>query len=128
MIAICSGTHRCTAREAWGAGRRQSLAQGWDGAANPVQAPARSRGALRIWQEQSDGSGCYSVLEPQKDRSIASIKFDALCSAARNARASRQSSTATRPYGTAALRGPAATGPDTPARCAAGDRRPAAAP
>jgi hypothetical protein len=30
-------------------------------------------------------SGCYSVLGPQKDQSIASINFGALCSAARNA-------------------------------------------
>ena len=43
-------------------------------------------------------------------------------------RASRHpSAAATRPYGTAALRGAAATDPDTPARSAAGDRRPAAA-
>ena len=48
---------------------------------------------------------------------MASINFDALCSAAWNARASRHpSAAATRPYGTAALRGPAATDPDTPTR------------
>jgi hypothetical protein len=64
---------------------------------------------------------------PQKDRSIASISFGALCSAARNARARHPSAAATRPYGTAALRGASATDPDTPARPAAGDRRPAAA-
>jgi hypothetical protein len=64
---------------------------------------------------------------PQQDRSIASISFGP-CSAARNARASRHpSAAATRPYGTAALRGAAASDPDTPARSAAGDRRPAAA-
>ena len=50
---------------------------------------------------------------PQKDRSIASISFGALCSAARNARARHPSAAATRPYGTAALRGAAATDPDT---------------
>jgi hypothetical protein len=55
--------------------------------------------------------------KPQKDRSIASINFGALCSAAGNARASRHpSAAATRPDGTAALRGTAATDPDTPAR------------
>ena len=70
--------------------------------------------------------GCGSHSE---DRSIASINFDTLCSAAGNARASgHPSAAATRPYGTAALRGPTATDPDTPARRAADDRRPAAAP
>ena len=47
--AICTGTRRCTAPEAWGAGRQQRLAQGWDGSANPVQPAARSRGGLRVW-------------------------------------------------------------------------------
>src|SRR5207245_366164 len=65
----------------------------------------------------------------KKDRSIACINLGAVCPAARNARPSRCSSAAaTRSYGTAALRGPAATDPDTPARSAASNRRPAAAP
>jgi hypothetical protein len=74
-------------------------------------------------------AGVNASWELQKDRSIASINFDALCSAARNARASgHPSAVAARPYGTAALRGAAAADPNTAARRAAGGRRPAAAP
>jgi hypothetical protein len=54
---------------------------------------------------------------PKRIGSIASINFGPICSAAGNARAPRHpSAAATRPYGTAALRGAAATDPDTPAR------------
>ena len=49
-------------------------------------------------------------------RSIASINFGALCSAAGNPRASgHPSAAASRPYGAAALRGAAAPDPDNPA-------------
>jgi hypothetical protein len=71
------------------------------------------------------------LLGPRSLKRIGRLRpsISALCSAARNARASRHpSAAAIRPYGTAALRGPAATDPDTPARSAAGDRRSAAAP
>jgi hypothetical protein len=66
---------------------------------------------------------------PSKDWSIASTSRSALCSATGHATSPRHPSAATtRPDGTAALRGPATTDPDTPARSAAGcDRRPAAA-
>jgi hypothetical protein len=46
-------------------------------------------------RELKDGSGCYSVLEARKDRSIASINFDVCCSATRNARASGHPSAGT---------------------------------
>jgi hypothetical protein len=64
--ATC-GTRCCTAPEAC-AGRRQRLAQGWDGDANPVQAAGRSGGVLQFRPPGAkDGSGCYSVLEARKD-------------------------------------------------------------
>jgi hypothetical protein len=40
-------------------------------------------------REQKDGSGCYSVLEARKDRSIASIDFGALCPAPHHRRAAQ---------------------------------------
>jgi hypothetical protein len=45
-------------------GRRQRLAQGWDGDANPVQAAGRLGGVLQFRPPGAKGgSGCYSVLE-----------------------------------------------------------------
>ena len=53
------------------------------------------RSALFDRRERKGRSGCYSVLEARKDRSIASINVDVCCSAARNARASRHPSAGT---------------------------------
>jgi len=76
-------------------------------------------------RERNDRSGCYSVLEAPKGSVDCVHQFRR----SREHRASgHPSAAATRPYGTAAVRRPAATDPDTPARSAANNRRPAAAP
>jgi hypothetical protein len=125
--ATYSGTRRRNAPEAC-AGRLQRLAQGWEGFANPVQATGRSGGVLPF---RPPGAKRRKRLlfgpRNQKGPVDCVHQFGTLRSAARNARASRHpSAAAARPYGTATLRGPAATDPDTPARGAASGRRPAA--